>query len=1121
MKRHFVILSILCCLVLSAGRALAAVSVSLSPQNPKVLTGGQLQFVVAVSGTSDSVVIWSATGAGCSGVSCGTINSTGLYTAPTVVPSPPAVTVTVTSLADVTATATSTLTIASPSAVSVTVSPSQVVLATGGRQQFVARVTGTSQTSVTWSVSGAGCVGGSCGTISSTGLYTAPETVPVSAAVTITATSVADQSKSSSASLVVQSATSVSVAIQPKSAEISAGAQQQFSATVIGSTNTSVQWSVSGAGCSGAACGTISSAGLYTAPASLPNPPSVFVKATAVSDPSASALATITLLAASSVTLSPSSAQLQPGAQLQFTATVKGSSNPLVVWSISGSGCSGSTCGSINSSGLYTAPANAPNPPIVAVTATLLSDPTKSASAAVTITSGTVISISISPSTVQVGVGGQQQFTATVKGSSNTAVTWTISGTGCAGNICGTVNTSGLYTAPAAPPSPPFFSVKATSVADPSKSASASVTVVAVVTVNISPTSVKLAPSASQQFTAQVGGSSNTTVSWSVSGSGCKGLACGKITTAGLYTAPAIPPNPPSIVVVATSQADPSKSASAQVSIAVPISVTISPTSALVTIGAQRQFEATVAGSTNSAVTWSVTGSGCTGSACGTVTSTGLYTAPSAVPAPPTVKVTATAQADASQSASAVVTIAPTNNSKLHGQYAVLFKGFDSAGVFDAAASFIADGNGNVTSGIEDINRTSGPKTAISISGTYQVGGDNRGTLTLKSTLGTFTYAFALNGTAKSGSLIESDTSGISGSGIIKVQDPSAFTPSAFAGGYAMSLTGADANGARIAAVGSIFPSGAGTISGSSLDLNDGGSTMPTFAPFSGTYNIDSTGHGNATFVIPGFAGGIFNFALYAVSASECFLVSIDPTSATNPVFAGAMEAQTGLPLATSSFKGASIFNLSGSTGASSQVILGRIVFDGLGTAQVQFDQNSGGKVTVGGVLTGAYSVQLNGRGVLTLDNAQTGALSVWILYATAPDQGLLLASDGSVGEGDLSPQTLPPPFETGDLEGNFAFGAGEPVSPQATLLSGTIFFDGASYVTGAEDKSRAGIFASDLPLVGTYSISTMSNNGRGAVLLTSPSSATQALWVVSGLQTLGLDIDSTDTAPILLRYQQ
>jgi hypothetical protein len=1119
MKRFFALVFALCWTSFALP-AVASVSVSLSPQNAQVSTGGQLQFTAMVSGNTDSVVIWSVSGSGCSGVSCGMIDSSGLYTAPKSAPAPPVVTVTVTSLADVTATANSTVTIGSSSVVSVTVSPNQVVLATGGEQQFSAHVTGASNTSVTWSIVGIGCVGGSCGSVSGSGLYTAPATVPQNAAITVVAKSVADTTKSGSASLVVQPASSVSVAIQPKTAQVAVGGKLQLSATVTGSTNTAVLWTVSGAGCSGTGCGTITSGGLYTAPASLPTPASVAVKATAVSDPSASATATVTLVAGSSVSVSPSSAQVKPGAQLQFTATSNGSS-ALFVWSISGSGCSGSGCGSISSNGLYTAPTHAPNPPIVAVTATLLSDPTKSGSATVTISSGTAVGISISPTSVQIGTGGHQQFTVTVTGTSNTAVTWTITGSGCAETTCGTVNSAGLYTAPAVPPSPPFFSITATSVADPGKSATASVTVVPVVTITISPTSATVAPSGSKQFSANVSGTANTLVSWSISGAGCTGRACGTISSVGLYTAPAIVPNPPSVTVTATSQADTSKSAAAHVNIATPISVTISPTTSLVTVGAQQQFQAKVSGTSNGAVTWTLSGTGCSGSTCGTVTAAGLYTAPATVPNPSTVKITAASQAETSQSASATVTIIPTNNSKLHGQYAVLFKGFDRTGGLEIATSFVADGDGNVTSGVEDVNRISGPQTGVALTGTYQVGGDNRGTLTLKSKLGTFTYAFALNGTAKSGSLIESDNSGISGSGIIKIQDPTSFDPSVFAGGYVISLTGADAQGGRIAAVGSIFPSGAGTISGSSLDVNDAGDLMPTFATFTGTYNVDDTGHGNAVLVIPGFASGTLKFALYAVSSSECFLVSVDPVTTGNPLFAGVLEAQTDLPFSTSSFNGASIFDLTGSTGASSQVTVGRMQFGGTGIIQVQFDQNSGGNLTIGGLLTGAYSVQLNGRGVLTLDSAETGELSVWILYATAPNQGFLLTSDASVGNGDVIRQALAPPFDSGDLEGNFVLGAGEAAWPQATLVSGTLFFDGAEMVSGTEDRSQGGTFTKGLSLAGTYSVSTVSNNGRGVALLTSPSSATQALWVVSGMETLGLDVDPSNKAPILLRFEQ
>ena len=116
------------------------------------------------------------------------------------------------------------------------------------------------------------------------------------------------------------------------------------------------------------------------------------------------------------------------------------------------------------------------------------------------------------------------------------------------------------------------------------------------------------------------------------------------------------------------------------------VSVTISPTSAAVGFGATDQFTATVTGSTNTGVTWSVKdGSGGT-SGVGTISSAGLYTAPAATSLGPpaaaqtvsvtaghtasgvnvsvpelspvnSVTVTATSQADSTKSASATVTL--------------------------------------------------------------------------------------------------------------------------------------------------------------------------------------------------------------------------------------------------------------------------------------------------------------------------------------------------------------------------------------------------------------------------------------------------------------------------------
>jgi len=92
------------------------------------------------------------------------------------------------------------------------------------------------------------------------------------------------------------------------------------------------------------------------------------------------------------------------------------------------------------------------------------------------------------------------------------------------------------------------------------------------------------------------------------------------------------------------------------------IRVTLTPNSASVYVTQSVQFTATVHNSTNSAVTWSLSGAGCSGDACGRISSSGLYTAPPNVPYPAAVKVKATSVADTSKSASATITILATVN---------------------------------------------------------------------------------------------------------------------------------------------------------------------------------------------------------------------------------------------------------------------------------------------------------------------------------------------------------------------------------------------------------------------------------------------------------------------------
>ena len=118
------------------------------------------------------------------------------------------------------------------------------------------------------------------------------------------------------------------------------------------------------------------------------------------------------------------------------------------------------------------------------------------------------------------------------------------------------------------------------------------------VLVAVSPSSAVVPPGASQKFQAAVFGSSDTAVAWSVQES-----SGGSIRADGTYIAPAAAG---SYHVVATSHADPTKSSAAPVSVTVPIVIALTPSSSALQTGASLKFQASVSGTTDTVVAWSV-----------------------------------------------------------------------------------------------------------------------------------------------------------------------------------------------------------------------------------------------------------------------------------------------------------------------------------------------------------------------------------------------------------------------------------------------------------------------------------------------------------------------------------
>ncbi len=140
---------------------------------------------------------------------------------------------------------------------------------------------GTNNTGVNWSLSPA------VGVISAAGLYTAPSLIAAPQTVIVTATSVASSSRSASATVGLNPP--VGVTMTPASVSLTQAQTQSFTAIVANATNAAVTWSIS------PSVGTISAAGLYTAPPTILAAQTVTVIAQSVADPTKSASAVVRL----------------------------------------------------------------------------------------------------------------------------------------------------------------------------------------------------------------------------------------------------------------------------------------------------------------------------------------------------------------------------------------------------------------------------------------------------------------------------------------------------------------------------------------------------------------------------------------------------------------------------------------------------------------------------------------------------------------------------------------------------------------------------------------------------------------------------------------------------------
>ncbi len=564
-----------------------------------------------------------------------------------------------------------------PPAVTVTVAPSSASVPLGEPQTFTATVSNAASTAVNWSVNGIPGGNTTVGTVDAGGVYTAPANLPAPASVSVQATSAADSSKTSASMVTITS--DISISVSPVAMPVELGATQPFTATVnsAGNPNRSVTWMLSGSGCTGAACGTVDSSGTYTAPQISISPPVVSLTAISVADSSRSGAATLTLTSSFSLAVAgPSTLTTGSNATYAATLTPTPNSNPsrVIFWSVSGTGCTGAACGTISSSGAYATPSIPPSPATVQIVATPLANPLKTTSVSLLILPA--VSVSVSPSAATVALGGAQTFQATVTGAQDTTVTWDVNGVVDGNPTAGSILNSQIapdtttYNAPQTMPAGGSVTVNARSNANPNVSASATITFSAAVSVTLMPVSATLAVSHRQTFAALVNNTPNQNVAWLVNGISGGNSVTGQIcvqasnpcqpvsASAGGsvdYVAPAGVPSPDPVNITATSQAIGTPSASASVTVLPHVVVSVQPGSVTIASAGQMRFAATVTGTSDQQVIWSVTGIGCANpGVCGSIDSTGLFTAP---PSPVLINVVATSSEDTTQSGTAFVTI--------------------------------------------------------------------------------------------------------------------------------------------------------------------------------------------------------------------------------------------------------------------------------------------------------------------------------------------------------------------------------------------------------------------------------------------------------------------------------
>ncbi|MGA2981769.1 MAG: hypothetical protein ABSD76_19410 [Terriglobales bacterium] len=512
--------------------------------------------------------------------------------------------------------------------------------------------------------------------------------------------------------------------------------------------------------------------------------------------------------------------------------------------------------------------------------------------------------------------------------------------------------------------------------------------------------------------------------------------------------------------------------------------------------------------------------------------------------------------------------------SRVSGTYAFQFSGYNATGFVAVAGTFTVAAGGSI-SGVEDQLTSSGTATNISIAGgsytptkSDAINSNNAGTLSLPPAngIGPSQYQAVLDGTGGI-QMIESDLNG-TGSGVAQKAS------SAFSGTveqtYAFGFTGVDSGGNRVGYAGLMGFNGTGGLSGL-MDVNDNGQgsnsiCSPSAAPctITGTYTQNNNGSWHLALtkpVIMGFDFFISSGTTGKTSPLTFYAISTDPI-ATNPVVAGTMVLQDSTQTYNNAaFKGISVSALTGTgTGANGTIVpkttnvsLTLGTTDGNGNFSGQFDQNNDGVIlssvqfppktgtnnytytSTGTPPSGRYTFNMLGNPTAS----PVGAPLPFVLYASGANRGFQLdTSSASVMTGAMNPQGKGgETFANSELPGTYAAattssGSSEVVPLAANLLMTYpgIVTPGTPPITVVAGTQYQYPNPGQQTVAGTY---TLTLPGTGTIPLTAPSGPSYVIYVLdtSGCGTnslvcsvqdfLMIDEDKTNLNPSIIFAQQ